>query len=330
MALSQDIPLDHLLTFGLGCCLCFAGLVILMRQARQGCFLSVCLLTLGATMIVPFLLAKAVASLMIWPAYYLHVRQRHHRIKWHPFIIMHFLLAFLWGLMQLLSPQTIEQWFDSLAFLQWIPYVLLSLVELYRQYRSAIFKRILRASFAQWAFWGFLIVILTRLLFPIIPVGDFSIQFSFDGLFGLYLLCVFSFYVHGPFEQEEWAIELEKEARSNYEEELKRQLDVLLKKEKVFVIPDLTLQELSHKMNIKSAALSGFFSASLGRNFNEIINEHRVEEVKRLMNDPNTDPKSTLMELAYQSGFNSKATFNRIFKEMTGMTPKAFKAQAVG
>lgn len=323
-----DVLLAQQLAFGFGCCLCFAGLIMFARQFHQSFFLSLCFLMLGVTVMVSFMPAKEASLLIIWPAYYLHVRQRHQRIKWHPFMAPHFVIPVLWGMLRMFGFASLEQWFESVAFLQWVPYILLTLAELYRQFRSTTFKMVLEPAFTSWAFLGLLFIFVVRLLLPILSVDVLVFNAVFQGAFGLYLFGMFSFYVHGPFRHEEWTLQLEKEATSNYEEELKRRLDVLLKREKVYVIPDLTLQELSKKMHIRSAALSGFFSASLGRNFNEVINEYRVEEVKRLMRDPNTDPRATLMELAYQSGFNSKATFNRIFKEMTGMTPKAFKTQA--
>ncbi|MDW3193745.1 MAG: helix-turn-helix transcriptional regulator [Cytophagales bacterium] len=322
-----EIPLGQLLTFGYGCCLCFAGLLVLIRQFRQGLWLAVGLLALGLVTIESDLLLREVATLVIWPAFYLYTRQSLQIVRWYPLLALHFLVPIIWGAAHWLEIVSLERWLAAVAFLQLIPYILLSLVELYRQFRSRIFQQAVQPAYASWAFFGLLMIFALRLLLPLIPV-DYQVLMSvFYGGTGMYLLGLFSFSIHGPFRRESWTLHLEKEGASNFEEELQRRLNVLLQQEKVFVIPDLTLQELSNKMHIKSAALSGFFSTSLGRNFNEVINEHRVEEVKRLMRDPNTDPKATLMELAYKAGFNSKATFNRIFKEMTGMTPKAFKTQ---
>lgn len=328
MPQTWEMSIDELLIFGFGCCLCFTGLILVLRQYRRGFFLSLCFLALGITLITnQSILIKGIATLMVWPAFYLYVSQRHQRIHGHWHRSLHFLIPAMWGLALGLEFSALSQWLETLAFLQFIPYVLLTLVESYRQFRSTVFRQALQPAYAQWTFIGLLIVIAIRLLLPIFPIDLPGFISVFHGAVGLYLIGIFSFSIHGPFRKEEWTLRLGKEEGSNYEEELKRRLDLLLNKEKIFVIPDLTLQELSSKMQVRSAALSGFFNSSLGRNFNEVINEHRVEEVKRLMRDPNTDPKATLMELAYRSGFNSKATFNRIFKEMTGMTPRAFKTQ---
>src|SRR5437588_332883 len=56
-----------------------------------------------------------------------------------------------------------------------------------------------------------------------------------------------------------------------------------------------------------------------------VINEFRVREVARKMQDAAYD-RLTLLGIAYESGFNSKTTFNRVFKEMTGKTPVEYKS----
>lgn len=328
MVQTMEISIHQLLAFGFGCSLCFAGLILLVRQNYDNLFLSLSFVGVGISIVDPGSIVHEIAVLTTWPAFYLYVSQRHQRIHWYPFTGLHFLIPAIWGLVIGLELADWEEWLQAIAFLQFIPYALLTLVETYRQYRSTAFRQVLQSAYPNWVFTGLLIVIAIRLLIPLLPVDLQSFISIFHVVVGGYFIGIFSFSIHGPFRREEWTFQPEKEEGSNYEEALKRRLDQLLNKEKIFAIPDLTLQELSNKMQIKSASLSGFFSTSLGRNFNEVINEYRVEEVKRLMRDPNTDPKATLMELAYRSGFNSKATFNRIFKEMTGMTPKAFKAQS--
>jgi len=62
----------------------------------------------------------------------------------------------------------------------------------------------------------------------------------------------------------------------------------------------------------------------LKKNFNDFINEYRVIDTARKMQDPAYD-HITLLGIAFESGFNSKRTFNRVFKEMTGKSPVEFK-----
>src|SRR6202042_3681104 len=70
--------------------------------------------------------------------------------------------------------------------------------------------------------------------------------------------------------------------------------------------------------------LSRIINLGLEKNFSDFINEFRVREVSRKMQDPACD-RLTLLGIAYESGFNSQRTFNRVFKEMTGKTPLEYK-----
>jgi putative ABC transport system permease protein len=65
---------------------------------------------------------------------------------------------------------------------------------------------------------------------------------------------------------------------------------------------------------------------ALKKNFNDFINEYRIQEVTRKMQDPAFD-RITLLGIAIDSGFNSKSTFNRAFRQMTGKTPAEYKRE---
>ena len=88
--------------------------------------------------------------------------------------------------------------------------------------------------------------------------------------------------------------------------------------------PELTLTTLAVKLNIQSHDLSRIINMGLEKNFSDFINEFRVRDIARKMQDPAFD-RVTLLGIAYESGFNSKTTFNRVFKEMTGKTPLEYK-----
>ena len=88
---------------------------------------------------------------------------------------------------------------------------------------------------------------------------------------------------------------------------------------------ELTLTTLAVKLMIHPHDLSRIINVGLEKNFSDFINEFRVREVARKMQDPACD-RLTLVGIAYESGFNSKRTFNRVFKEMTGKTPLEYKS----
>lgn len=87
---------------------------------------------------------------------------------------------------------------------------------------------------------------------------------------------------------------------------------------------ELTLASLAVKLGIHPHELSRIINLGLKKSFSDFINELRVREVARKMQEPIYD-RLTLLGIAWESGFNSKTTFNRVFKEITGKTPLEFK-----
>jgi putative ABC transport system permease protein len=90
--------------------------------------------------------------------------------------------------------------------------------------------------------------------------------------------------------------------------------------------PELTLSSLSEKLGLHTHELSRVLNTVLKKSFNDFINEYRVKDVIRKMQDPAYD-NITLLGMAYDSGFNSQSTFHRIFKELTGKTPAEYKKE---
>jgi AraC-like DNA-binding protein len=107
---------------------------------------------------------------------------------------------------------------------------------------------------------------------------------------------------------------------------LKSKLQNLMEVEKIYLEPNLTLTDLSRQLGVNSTVLSYTINNGFGKNFNDFVNEFRITEVKEKLK--NADD-STLLGIALDSGFNSKATFNRAFKKFTGVSPKEFQDNLV-
>lgn len=104
------------------------------------------------------------------------------------------------------------------------------------------------------------------------------------------------------------------------------QIKHLMETEKSYLDADLTLPGLAAKLQIPSHHLSRVINEKFGLNFFDFINQYRIEEVKSKMAKPEFDNLS-ILGIAYESGFNTKSAFNRVFKKMTGSTPSEYKNQ---
>ena len=87
------------------------------------------------------------------------------------------------------------------------------------------------------------------------------------------------------------------------------------------------IEWISEAIKTKSSLLLSILPTrswvQLKMNFNEFINQYRVEAFKKISKDP-SKAHITLIGLAFECGFNSKTVFNTYFKKETGMTPKEF------
>jgi len=103
-------------------------------------------------------------------------------------------------------------------------------------------------------------------------------------------------------------------------------IKALLQEEKPFLNPKLTLKELASRLDMPTSHLSYVTNEVLEMNFNDLVNSYRVDHVIDLMNDPK-NRKLTLLSLGFEAGFNSKASFFRVFKKQTGQTPSEYLKQ---
>ncbi len=88
--------------------------------------------------------------------------------------------------------------------------------------------------------------------------------------------------------------------------------------------PELSLSSLAEKLELTTHELSRIINTVLKKSFNDFINEYRVGDVVQKMQDQ-AFAHITLLGIAYESGFNSKTTFNRAFRQMTGKSPFEYK-----
>jgi len=100
-----------------------------------------------------------------------------------------------------------------------------------------------------------------------------------------------------------------------------------MKEHKPFLNPDLNISALAADLQVSADYLSTILNSRLNMSFFDFVNHYRIEEFKQQCRRPQNNHLS-IIGIAFDCGFNSKATFNRVFKRVTKLTPSEFRQQS--
>ena len=177
-----------------------------------------------------------------------------------------------------------------------------------------------------------------KILGNYIPFDPYFVVFAFITLFSM----VYSFYgikqpvIFGEVlhnERNGEKREAEKYSRSGLkDEQAEEYLTILLdymESEKPYLDGNLTIHDLSQKTGISRHYITQVLNEIYGKNFFTFINEYRTREVIERFSDSRYD-HYTILAIAFDSGFNSKSTFNSFFKSQTGQTPSKYRENLAG
>ena len=103
----------------------------------------------------------------------------------------------------------------------------------------------------------------------------------------------------------------------------KEKLTAVMQERKPYLNPDLNLVDLAREMSYSRAQLSEVINSGFEKNFNDYVNEYRVDAFKDMLAQ-GRHKQLSLLGIAYECGFNSKATFNRVFKKFTHNSPSDY------
>jgi AraC-like DNA-binding protein len=117
--------------------------------------------------------------------------------------------------------------------------------------------------------------------------------------------------------------------KNNQAEEYLSTLLSFVETNKPYLNRDLGIQDLSSLTGIPKHYITQVLNEKHGKNFFMFINEYRIKEAIERFSDPKFN-RYTILAIAYDSGFNSKTTFNSIFKSQTGLTPSQFRERTSG
>ncbi|MDP4280883.1 MAG: tetratricopeptide repeat protein [Bacteroidota bacterium] len=123
----------------------------------------------------------------------------------------------------------------------------------------------------------------------------------------------------------------QKPAASFSEDEKERVLNKmykLLKTDKIYTRPDLTIEKLARRLSTNRTYLSQIINEVYQKNYSDFINEYRIKEAMVSLSNPEKSGKFSIDAIAREAGFNTISTFNTTFKKYTGITPSVFRKNA--
>lgn len=229
---------------------------------------------------------------------------------------------------------------ELLLNIQVLLYMIFALIEV-RKYRKKIrdFYSSITGLYYSWlavVLYGFFFMwfidfthfLLDRIIGLPATVNSSSTVISLTINFSFAILIFYKGLTHPEFfssniKEEKHKYEKSKLTKEDAETYLKKLQDYMVL-EKPFLIPNININELSAKVDIPMRILSQIINDSLDKNFFDFINSYRIEESKKYLTDPKFK-QLNILEILYEAGFNSKATFNKVFKEYTGLTPSEYR-----
>ena len=110
-------------------------------------------------------------------------------------------------------------------------------------------------------------------------------------------------------------------------EQKKSKLLKLMQEEEPYLDSELNLIKLSELMQTSGHELSYVINNGFNENFFNFINSYRVQKAQELLKNPEYD-KMTILWIGFESGFNSKTSFNTTFKKMTSYTPSEYRKRS--
>ncbi|WP_286829402.1 MULTISPECIES: helix-turn-helix domain-containing protein [Kordiimonas] len=166
-------------------------------------------------------------------------------------------------------------------------------------------------------------------LFPLLGifgVPHATVQFYFNFLSSLYLLWLAREAARQHFVAWTSATKPAAEPRGVDDDSIRAlaaDLDARMKEARWYREPELTLGQLAAHMGMSRHLLSEVLNKGVGRSFYDYVNELRVAAASDIL----LQSEKSIIDAAFDAGFNNKASFNRAFKAQLGMTPSQYRRE---
>jgi AraC-like DNA-binding protein len=180
------------------------------------------------------------------------------------------------------------------------------------------------------AFTGFLLVWLLHLVPYLIPATRQVLE-STLGWYPIYIPIAALIYwvgLKGYFQTRTPLVPTVRKSSATLPDDIAKgvveRLQAAMRGDKLYLDPELTVEKVGKHLELPARTVSLVINQHLQKSFNRFVNEYRIEAVQDRLRDPAGLPL-TLTGIAFECGFNSQATFQRTFKQLTGMSPKEYR-----
>lgn len=291
-------------------------------------------------------------SLGFGPLIYFYVRSLiNQHFKFRPIHLLHFLPVFVQACLYLIlsccdyatkawywehihRPYTYRIEFDG-TWISLMIYLILSfnLLQKYQIWLRDHFSELSKLKL-NWLrlILALMILLCAQWLIEIVLRDAFSIYFAYD--YSLELLGIMSLTlgISGikqtnlsalHFELESSTKNTEPRQLAAIDQQIVLKITEAMEVKQLYLQPNLSLEELAEHLKIPQKIVSRHINEAFQQSFNDYVNGFRIEAVKRRFKTGDLE-KLSILGIALECGFNSKSTFNRTFKELTGKSPSQY------
>ena len=175
-----------------------------------------------------------------------------------------------------------------------------------------------------WAFFGYSLSFLSYYI--LVWTGALKVEYDYGisvmSAFFIYFIGYHGFQQQEIFKMYENGRYQKSPLNSSASKAILDTLRNYMRNEKPYLNSSLRLHDLAERLDFPHHYISQVINNLDGENFADFINKYRIEEAKKLLLEPN---QKKIIHVAYDSGFNNKASFNNAFKRFTGMAPSEFR-----
>ncbi|WP_024768197.1 helix-turn-helix domain-containing protein [Aquimarina macrocephali] len=222
----------------------------------------------------------------------------------------------------------IKDEFRWLVLSSFVIYIMLSIRLILRHFYTSETKnanniKVTKYDFSRNMIIGFLATFILVFLVFLNFEDDAGDHYIFIFLTTLILITTFVLLSESRFFENSWIADKYETSKIKNDQNSIKEIKAFIEDETYYLLPSASLKDLAKTLGSNSNYISQIINANTNLNFNDFINQYRIEESKKRLLDENYS-HLTIEAIGNSVGFKSKATFYNAFKKHVEMSPKAF------